>query len=701
MDISDKVDFPGVGCVIEYMEANEPVIAIVLDEQPNRYRLYTQGKKEVRLAASRVLPWSGPATSGSLNRSEMEKLMEECHEKRKSLRGEIDPQEIWELTQSEMDKAPASWFASLNWEDASIHHEAAMGHALLALKTHFRFAPPNFEIYPQEIMERRVHEERIIEEREELTSAGNKFFHDLWAVHSGRADLEDIKKTPENLAEKLKDLLKKRVADTLEESHDMWRLLTRGLPQDPHLALHLAVAWGIFPEHYNFHMDRAGYSAGEDWYQEFASEISAVIEAYNSELHMLQDLAKEDPAPFVSIDPATTRDRDDAFFVEAHTDGTYTLKVAVACPAFVWPFESDFDKEVLRRMTSIYLPEGTEHMLPPAVGWEIFSLDTDKAVPAFIIYIRLDADGECTGIEPSLALVNMLANLDLAEAEEILNASSVDEDKAELAKVLKDALKLSQLLQDKRLTAGAIIIERPDCDVTLEKGDEGYLVHVEEAPNYDNAHFVVGEIMVTANALLTGWGMERDIPLLYRTQDVVLPKEFFGVWKEPQDIAGIVRHLPPAILEDEPRQHTALGLSAYATFTSPVRRYVDLLNQGQILSFLKDGKPRLEQESLRELMPLLQARRDAVSQVQRFRPRYWKLLFFQQQGEDKWWPGVVADENDAVVTVSLPWAQLLVRGRRKLFDEKIIPGLRLELRLGKVDPLMNDISILDVREGDL
>ena len=86
---------------------------------------------------------------------------------------------------------------------------------------------------------------------------------------------------------------------------------------------------------------------------------------------------------------------------------------------------------------------------------------------------------------------------------------------------------------------------------------------------------------------------------------------------------------------------------------------------------------------------------EAAGQVQRFRPRYWKLLYFRQQGDKVWWDGVITEENDAFVSVSLPEEGIFLRGRRRLFDERACPGMAVRVRVGKVNPLYNEISIVE------
>ena len=92
---------------------------------------------------------------------------------------------------------------------------------------------------------------------------------------------------------------------------------------------------------------------------------------------------------------------------------------------------------------------------------------------------------------------------------------------------------------------------------------------------------------------------------------------------------------------------------------------------------------------------------DAAVHVQRFRPRYCKLLYFRQQGDKVWWDGVVTEENDMFGNVSLPAQCMYVRGKRRMFDERTCPGMAVQVRIGRVHPLYNDIQILDAVSMDV
>ncbi len=692
---ANKVRYPGPGCLVEFLQGNNPMQAVVLEEQSGRLRLYGINHRESSLPASRLLPWSGPMLQRggvALNRAEMDAALEERRALRQSIAANISALEVWELTQGEVGKTSAEWLAGLVWKTPDIDHEAALGHALLAAKTHFRFSPPDFEIFPEQLVEQRLQEAEQARVREGFAVTGAQFFQKLWDISGRKRGLLEAGEEPgQELASKLKEMLLERIANPESQTElATWKLLIKGLPESPQLPLSLALAWGLVPEHYNFGLDRVGYERGEAWAARFTEEARHILAEREK---LLAGLARDD-SPFISVDPATTRDRDDAFFVEQSQDNSYLVRIALACPACAWPFDSELDKAVQKRACSLYLPEGDEYMLPSALGRDLFSLDAGEARPALTLAVRISPEGKVLEAEPGLRVVTVADNLDLESCERAIIGEPLPH-----APMLEKALTLARMLQSRRIADGAVITERPDPEIRLQGEGASLEVQILDGPKAPHAHLLVGEFMILANSVLASWAMQRSIPLIFRTQDVALPREFSGIWTEPHDITRVVRALPPASLEALPRRHAGLGVSAYTSITSPLRRYTDLLNQGQALRFLQGGAPRLDAAGIQALLPTLSAFVEAVSQVQRQRPRYWKLLFFRQQGDKQWWNAVVTEENENFVTAALPWAQLLVRGRRRLFDEKIYPGMPVQVRLGKVSPLLQEIQVLEAREG--
>jgi exoribonuclease-2 len=704
-----KVHFPSEGCLVEFMQGNSPVPALVLEARNDRLRLYSIAKREVSLPPSRLLPWSGPFLGTGFSRQRMDEVLEEHRALRAAAAAGISVLELWELAQGEVSRASAEWLAGLLWTEADIDREAALGHVLLSAKAYFRFSPPDFEVFDRETVEKRLAEAESNRLREAAAAAGARFFHKLWESRNrkrGEAPPEPPEEfAVDGLGERLKAMLLARAAEP-ERTDDatLWKALVKGLPDLPHLALTLAESWRLVPEQYNFHLDRIGYERGEDWARDFADECGELTKA----AELFAGRLEHDDTPYVSVDAADAADRDDALHVELK-DGVFLLRAALACPAAVWPFGGPLDKAVLKRASSLYLPEGNEHMLPAAVGRALFSLDEGLPRPALVFDLRLSERGEILHAAPELRLVRPAANLDLTGCEAALADGEQEENAAPLAAkaaphapMLRNALALARILRSARLAAGAVITERPDPQVLLTEDEDGVRADIVPGPHTPLTHMLVEEVMVLCNRTAAALGREHSVPLFYRTQNVALPREFAAVWSEPQDLARVIRSLPPATLECEARRHAGLAVDAYATVTSPLRRYTDLFNQGQITRVLlreQHASPPSGREETLALLPLISARTEAAGQVQRLRPRYWKLLFFRRHGDKKWWDAVVTEENEHYAVAALPWAQLTVRGRRRQFDEKIYPGMRIKVRLGKISPPTGEMQLLESAEA--
>ncbi len=697
----EAVRHPGQGCVVEFMHGNKPQLAWVLEEQSGKYRLLTLNKREVKLQAARLLSWSGPQYSGEFSRQDILTTLAKHQQEREELEESIDPLEIWELAQGEVPKASVEWFAELLWDKSEardVEKLAAIGRAMLNCKTHFKFHPPDFEIFPEEKVEARLAEQKAAEERERIVLEGKRLFLELWTVRCGKARNFDLPRQ-EDIAKGLEDLLRQRIANPDDStSAALWNSCAMGLPADPNMPLLLAMTWGIVPEHHNYLLDQAGYAPGDSWSAEYADEVAAIARACADAGHDPLD------TPFVSIDSESTKDIDDAFFISEpgnEQDGRHVL-IALACPALFLDSDSRLGKAVASRATSLYLPEGNSHMMPEALGTGLFSLVQGEIRPSLVLDINLDSEGELQTCEPRIEWIRVKANLAYTAVEKLLCAEGElpESDAAvlEQERQLRLALQLSDLLRDTRLKRGAVIIEREDPELTLKGEGAQTEVIIEAKEQCPLSMGLISELMILANSALAIWGESHDVPLYLRTQAVSLPKDSAGIWREPADVHRIVKVLGSSVLETVTRPHASLGVRAYSPITSPLRRYPDFVNLEQVVAFLQQGAPKYDRQTLTEMLPSLNAHLDAVGRAQRFRPRYWKLLYFKMNCKKRLFDGVVVEENQNFVTVALPLEQLLVRGPRNMFGEKLYPGQRLKLRLGRIDPLNNEIHVLEALE---
>ena len=593
---------PMPGSIVEFLQGNEPHVAWVEDISGDKLRLYTQNKRETKLAAQRLLPWLGPRFEGQFNREGILEKLREHAKRREELALSIDPLEIWELAQGEVGQASATWFAGLAFENPDVDQVAAMGRALLGVKTHFKFQPPNFEVYPAEMVERRLAEAEALRERELVVTAGQAFFNELWTgwASGRRQDAAQLAAKLDPAArEKLVGLLRGLMADPDDQDlASLWQNLRKGLPEHPNLPLILAMEWGIVPPHYNALLDRAGYNAGDAWSGEFAQDIERIRKEFESRRETPESVS------FVSVDSPTTQDIDDAFHVEKTAAG-WRVSMALARPSLSLNFDFPLGQAVWRRASSLYLPEGTSHMLPEAVGCGLFSLKAGEARPALILEWRLDESGEVLEFTSRLGWVRVAANLTYEAVEQSLKDGLAEPE-------IAAAHELAGRLRRTRVERGAVVIDRPEPKICVQGPLERPTVDITLGEEHPEAQLTVSEFMILANASIAAWAVEHDVALYHRVQDISIPPGVAGVWTEPVDMHRVIKQLTGATLEVKPGKHASLAAKAYAPVTSPLRRISDLVNMAQVEGMLEKGSPRFTREEMAANLALVTSRLDAV-----------------------------------------------------------------------------------------
>lgn len=137
---------------------------------------------------------------------------------------------------------------------------AACGHALMQAKSHFKFNPPNFEVYPESVVATRMAELEAARRREELVNKGSAFIRLLWEIHQKKSTQSPgraAESLDPDVRERLRRTIMNRIADPeTSEDDGLWKLMVKGLPDDPFMPLHLARAWGLVEPHHNYWMDR-------------------------------------------------------------------------------------------------------------------------------------------------------------------------------------------------------------------------------------------------------------------------------------------------------------------------------------------------------------------------------------------------------------------------------------------------------------
>ena len=315
-----------------------------------------------------------------------------------------------------------------------------------------------------------------------------------------------------------------------------------------------------------------------------------------------------------SIDDSSTIEIDDAFSVRRLDDGRIRVGIHIAAPAVGIDPGSRLDRIARERLSTVYMPGEKILMLPPPLVAR-FSLDSGGMVPALSLYVDLDAAGERVVERFSrLERVRVVENLrhDLLDAVVTEAALASPEAPLPQGEALRVLWRLANALCAGRERVRGKPEPRFRTDFSfLVEGDTVRIVQRRRDAPLDR---IVSELMILANSewgrLLAG----SDIAGLYRIQQ-----------------AGRVR------MSTQPGPHEGIGVEHYIWSTSPLRRYVDLLNQRQLIAAVAgDVAPYGNKDT--ELMSVLsafEARHAAYAEFQQRMERYWCLRWLEQQGQQR------------------------------------------------------------------
>ncbi len=325
--------------------------------------------------------------------------------------------------------------------------------------------------------------------------------------------------------------------------------------------------------------------------------------------------------PFVAMDNDAPHEVDDAICVEETPDGT-RVHVAIAHPsAWIVP-DSLADLAARQRGATMYHPRHVVGMLPDVLARDVASLTRDAWKPALVVSLTLDAAGAPRDESLQEAWVRVKHVWSYSLVERTLAGENAPEmDRSVLDKLIATGLHA----EGARIRNGAWLLYRPDCEVVAPPFKP---VEVRQVQQTSPGRRLVTEMMVQACAAVAQLGSRNRIALPYRTQPrpshPPLPP---GLYDQPADCFSMFRVLEAGTMQATPAPHGMMGVPAYVQFTSPLRRYGDVLAHRQLVAWLR-GVPA--PHTLQEVTQLAQVADDAARdrrQWQRKGSHYFKLLW--------------------------------------------------------------------------
>jgi exoribonuclease-2 len=320
--------------------------------------------------------------------------------------------------------------------------------------------------------------------------------------------------------------------------------------------------------------------------------------------------------PLITIDGQSTLDFDDAISLE-NTETGYTLGIHIIDVDAYIKTNDPIDIAARDRASSIYMPDNKLPMLPANLSEDLCSLKENAVRPGISTIINLTRFFEIQDYKIVPSIIKVHKQMSYTEAN-LLNGKNDP---------ITTLYKIATTLREKRLKAGAIQITLPEVNVWIEDNNEiGYSKIDRENPS----RMLVSEMMIFANSLMAQFLADNNMPAVFRSQAQPKQRLFKGI--ETSLILNFMqrKQLCRAIVGTDPEMHSGLGVKAYATATSPIRRYHDLLTQRQIKAVFGYNKAY----SKAELDNILQSISTAVSnagRVQFLRKRYWIIKHLESK----------------------------------------------------------------------
>ncbi|MEN9683516.1 MAG: hypothetical protein RLZZ427_1267 [Pseudomonadota bacterium] len=303
--------------------------------------------------------------------------------------------------------------------------------------------------------------------------------------------------------------------------------------------------------------------------------------------------------PIVAIDPSDARDHDDAIWAQSDGKGGFEALIAIADVSFYVRPGSQLDREARKRGNSVYFPDRVVPMLPEVLSADVCSLRAGADRAAMACHLRIDSTGKVTEWRFTRALVRIHEVIAYEEAQRRIDADQAEPHLAQLWAAWR-------LLEQARSARDPLELELPERRVVLDA--DGKIAEIALRERLD-AHRVVEDFMIAANVAAAKALEAKVAPVVYRIHEppsreklvalkdylatferklalgqVITPSLFNRLLKDIADetekalvMEAVLRSQTQAYYGPRNAGHFGLGLGSYAHFTSPIRRYADLL----------------------------------------------------------------------------------------------------------------------------
>lgn len=600
------------GNIVEFIDRQKILCAVVQEVKNQRLKLLTENDREVNLSSNRLSHKSRTVLDLSQGRIKTIDALKAIAYRRKQLTSQVNIRGIWEILNSEQEWIDLATMTAFCFSDqAGSDHESAIVRAFFQNRLYFKFDQDRFFPIPAQQVEL-----SIAQDAEAAGKARRMETGALWV--RSRLQEMDPKSSPPALSEDESaclEILKSCYILDKESPHyaEGRQIMARAGVDDRERLFPLFVAYGLFDPDENTELYRQEIPL--EFSPEVLSHAAEVVRAcaLPSDFSDRRDLTG---LPLMTIDGQSTLDYDDAISYEDLGDSV-CLGVHIVDVGHFVKKEDPVDREARLRASSIYMPDRKISMLPQALAEGCCSLKAGELRPAISTMIRIGKMSEILDYEIVPSLIRVQRQLTYYDVNTIADSSP------EIAGLCDIAAKFRQ----KRLSDGAVQITLPDINVWISDSGE---IGVSRVNRESPGRMMVSEIMIMANWLMAGFLSGRGVPAVFRSQPGPRDRLYKGCEGTLFQNYMQRRLLSRFMLLNQAERHSGLGMDAYVTATSPIRKYYDLVTQRQIRSVFGQEAPYSARE-IDQIIQRLQEPMLKVSRMQTQRNRYWILKYLESR----------------------------------------------------------------------
>ena len=599
------------GFVVEYIDKQRILCAVVLEVKNQRLRLLTENAREVSLAPNRLSHQSAARLDLSIGRDRIIDMLKRLATRRHELMQEIDVRELWQVLNTELEWIDLDTMTAFCFsENVTSDHESAVIRAFFSNRRYFKFESDGFFPHTETHVEHLIAREQEDARRRQLIQDGGEWLRralddpaQMKAANNGN-----------NVEEYTKILKSYCIFGKDSPTHDIGRAMAAACGVDgPDNLFPRLVQLGVLDKDENIDLIR------EDIPEHFPPAVLASSDQIAAQPSLFdtggprRDLTD---LPLMTVDGQSTLDYDDALSIQDLGD-CYLVGVHIMDVAHHVKKGDPIDLEALSRGSSIYMPDHRISMLPPLLAESVCSLRAGERRPAISTFIKVSPFGKILSYDICASIICVRhqrtyydVNLAADDDPDIMNLRNI-----------------AEKFRDFRLDQGAVQITLPDVNVWIDENGE---VNLSRMNRESPARLLVSEFMIMANWMMACFLRDNDMPAIFRSQPE--PKErlykrnqgtLFQNWMQR-------RRLNRFVLSPPPERHSGLGLDAYVTATYPIRKYFDLVTQRQIRAVLGLEDPYTAKD-INGLMLQLEQPMAAVSRAQHHRHHYWMLRYLESQ----------------------------------------------------------------------